>query len=160
MSEEPITITVQGDWRALAAACAAFALDPVGIVRQTNGISVITPKGTIAFSGNGDQCTITVRDAQSDSAAFWVPIFDRLQAMAAYAQDYKRPAARRRVSPLVEPEPDAPMDAWLDWREAARRRGKRITLESIADKGNFSISTLKKHSALRKVSDQRNQSTE
>jgi hypothetical protein len=50
-----------------------------------------------------------------------------------------------------EPERGDSVDAWLDWRETKRKRGERLTLEDIAEQSGWSLSTIKKQSAQRKV---------
>ncbi|MDQ2997463.1 MAG: hypothetical protein M3R61_10455 [Chloroflexota bacterium] len=55
------------------------------------------------------------------------------------------------TSALREPQPGDTIDAVLDWRDAERKRGRRHTLEALAQKSGLSLSTLKKHSALRKA---------
>jgi hypothetical protein len=62
-----------------------------------------------------------------------------------------------RVRKMREPSPDrqptrsASVETWLDWREDERKRGNRVTLDTIAARSQYSISTIKKKSMARKV---------
>jgi hypothetical protein len=56
----------------------------------------------------------------------------------------------RQTKPSTKPQRGAPIDAWLDWRDAERKRNRRVSLEEIAEESGFSISTVKKASAFLK----------
>lgn len=72
-------------------------------------------------------------------------IIELLDAYGIARQQHKR-------GPKMKPELGASIDEWLDWRESQRRQGRRgsdLTLDRIAEEGGFSVSTLRKRSAIR-----------
>lgn len=63
-------------------------------------------------------------------------------------------AAADTLPPPATPQPPQrgdPVDAWLDWRDSERKRGHHLTLDQLAEQSDWSLSTLKKQSARRKV---------
>jgi hypothetical protein len=63
------------------------------------------------------------------------------------ALDRLRPKRTRKTNELKQPRPDAPITEWLNWRQEERKRGRKRTLDYIAENSIHSRSTIGKESA-------------
>jgi hypothetical protein len=132
MSEEPIIITIAGDWRIYEAAC--LHLRPKGAATpRVNGSSIATPHGTLQFAGDTEQATITAMPRSAEDVPFWTELLSDLAAMAErLAQAPQAPWRKRTTDSIIE--------AYYRARAAGDRK---ITLKQLAERHGVGYSWLR-----------------
>lgn len=132
MSDEPITITLAGDWRIYEAAC--LTLRPKGVATpHANGSRITHPYGTLQFADDAEQATITAMPRLPEHAPFWRELLDDLTAMAVQLAEAPQAPWRKRTT-------DSIIEAYYRARAAGDRK---ITLKQLAERHGVGYSWLR-----------------
>jgi hypothetical protein len=108
-----------------------------------------------ALSAQRTVITLYAAQEMLQETSEWM-ISTRQTILAWHENEVKKVAAKEKAHAernrpgTTKPQMGDSVDAWLDWRDAERKSGRRWTLDQLVKESGWSISTFKKQSASRK----------